>query len=91
MARKSDQDTLANYLDGERLKVIPKKRGRKMLVLAWLVERFAFDVNYSEEQVNELIKPAHPDYATLRRELYDAYLMDRSGGVYRRRRPPQSD
>jgi hypothetical protein len=67
VARKSDQEILANYLDGERLKVIPAKRGRKMLVLAWLVERFAFDVDYSEAQVNEFIKRAHPDYATLRR------------------------
>jgi hypothetical protein len=84
LPRKDDADILANYLDGERLKVIPRKRSRKRIVLEWLVERFDFGVDYTEHEVNELIQRSHPDFATLRRELYDAYLMDRHDGIYRR-------
>jgi hypothetical protein len=91
MAQKSDADILANYLDGARLKVLPKKAARKKIVLEWLVQRFQFGVEYSEREVNALLAAAHPDFATLRRELYDAYLMDREGGIYRRRQPkPQA-
>jgi hypothetical protein len=85
MPHRSDDDVLKNYLDGDRLKVIPRKRNRKMVVLNWLVQRFEYGVDYAEAEVNALIAEAHPDYATLRRELYDAYLMDRENGVYRRR------
>ena len=91
VAQKTDAEILANYLDGERLKVIPSKRSRKKLVLEWLVQRFAFGRDYTEAEVNELIKRSHPDFATLRRELYDAYLMDRHDGIYRRRKSPSDD
>ena len=37
-----------------------------------------------ESQVNAMIKIAHKDFATLRRELYDNYLLDRADGIYRR-------
>ena len=82
---KTDAEILANYLDGARIKVIPSKRSRKRLVLEWLVQRFDAGRDYSEAEVNELIKRSHPDFATLRRELYDAYLIDRDDGIYRRR------
>ena len=84
MPKKTDAEILANYLDGERIKAIPSKRSRKLLVLAWLVQRFERARDYTEAEVNELIKRSHPDFATLRRELYDAYLMDRHDGIYRR-------
>jgi hypothetical protein len=83
--KKTDAEILANYLDGERIKVIPAKRSRKKLVLAWLIQRFEPGRDYTEAEVNELIKRSHPDFATLRRELYDMYLLDRHDGIYRRR------
>lgn len=91
MAQKTNAEILANYLDGERIKVIPSKRTRKMLVLEWLVQRFDAGRDYTEAEVNELIKRSHPDFATLRRELYDAYLMDRHDGIYRRRESGTAD
>jgi hypothetical protein len=91
MPQKTDADILANYLDGERLKAIPSKRSRKKLVLEWLVQRFDPARDYTEAEVNELIKRSHPDFATLRRELYDAYFVDRSDGIYRRREKPKAD
>lgn len=82
--KRTDEQILAAYLDGERLKVIPAKRSKKLIVLRWLAERFEVGVDYPESQVNAMIKIAHEDFATLRRELYDNYLLDRADGIYRR-------
>ena len=86
--RRTDKEILEAYLAGERLKVIPRKKSRKLIVLHWLVERFQPGVDYSEAEVNDLIARAHPDFATLRRELYDYYFLDRADGRYWRRSAP---
>jgi hypothetical protein len=85
--KRTDDQILAAYLDGERLKVIPAKRSKKLIVLRWLVERFKPGVDYPESAVNAMIKVAHEDFATLRRELYDNYMLDRKDGIYHRRLP----
>ena len=85
MRKRSDEEVLAAYLDGERLKTIPAKQSKKLIVLRWLAQRFDPGRAYSEREVNDLIATSHPDFATLRRELYDNYLLDRADGVYRRR------
>jgi hypothetical protein len=63
----TDEEILKHYLDGERLKIIPRKRSRKLIVLRWLVQRFDRNVRYAEAEVNRLIERSHPDFATLRR------------------------
>ncbi len=87
--KRNDLEILQGYLDGDRLKIIPRKKSRKLLVLRWLVERFDVGVRYSEAEVNELIARSHAEFATLRRELYDNYLMDRADGIYWRRPNPE--
>jgi hypothetical protein len=39
-------------------------------------------VTYPERQVNAILQEVDPDYATLRRYLVDAGLMQRDQGVY---------
>ena len=73
---------MSNYLDGMVLKVIPRKEKRKRIVLSWLVERFIAGVTYSEAEVNELIRLSHPDFATLRRDLYDRRFLERRDNMY---------
>lgn len=55
-------------------------------VLRHAVTLFAFDTQYSEKQVNEILAQLHADTATLRRGLVAAKLMARDRGVYWR--PP---
>jgi hypothetical protein len=43
-------------------------------------------VQYREVEVNEILKPCHPDTATLRRELVGAGLLQREHSIYWR--PP---
>lgn len=64
------------------LRVIPAKRNAKLVVFAWLVERFEVGPRYPEASVNRMLADAHPDFATLRRGLYDEHFVDRSESLY---------
>lgn len=76
------QKVLRDFFDGERLKSIPAQRKKRVIVLQHLVQRFAVDTRYSEREVNDLLRPAHEDVATLRRELVDYGFMRRDQGIY---------
>lgn len=74
--------TIRDFFDGERLKTIPAQRKRRVIILQHLVERFDPDQTYTEREVNERLRPAHDDVATLRRELVDYGFMQRDRGIY---------
>jgi hypothetical protein len=80
------QKVLRDFFDGARLKGIPVKRKKRVVVLEWLAERFEPDRRYGELEVNALLKEHHPDCAALRRELVDAGLLQRESSVYWRTR-----
>jgi DNA-binding HxlR family transcriptional regulator len=73
---------LRDFFDGERLKSIPAQRKKRVVVLQHLVERFTPGEQYPERTINELLRSAHEDVATLRRELVDYGFMRREHGVY---------
>ena len=75
--------TLRAFFDGERLKQIPAQRKKRVIVLRHLLMRFASDRDYREPEVNDILKAANEDYATLRRELVDYGFMTRDKGIYR--------
>ena len=76
------EKTLRNFFDGDRLKSIPAKRKQRVFVLQKLLERFEPGRHYPEREVNDLLREAHEDYATLRRELVDYGFMVRDKGIY---------
>jgi hypothetical protein len=80
---------LGNFVQDDRLKDIPAGRKKRWIVLKWLVEKFEFDRQYSEQELNAIIKPIHPDTATLRREMIGYNVMQRENGIYWR--TPQSE
>ena len=78
---------LKHFLDGNgRLKQYPKKRGLKMLALAYIASKFEPGREYSEEEVNGIIKSWHTfdDWALLRRDLYGSHFLGRleDGSMY---------
>ena len=83
---------IRNFFDGERLKSIPARRKQRVVVLQHLLRRFEPGRTYSEAEVNGVLRAAHDDVASLRRELVDYGFMTRERGTYQvaRSTPPRS-
>jgi spectinomycin phosphotransferase len=72
---------LRSYLDAEgRLAIYPSKARHKQLALSYLVGSFERGRRYSEPEVNRIIRSRQTfdDWATLRRDLYEAGLILRT-------------
>lgn len=83
-ADRFDHKVLSSFIVDGKLTVIPAQRKKRDVILRYLVERFEHEREYTEVEVNAIIKQLHPDAATLRRELVGASLMTRAASVYRR-------
>ena len=77
-----EKKVLRTYVVKNRLTKIPDVRKKRDVVLRWLTGHFEEDRRYSEREVNEIIGRVHSDFATLRRELVGARLMQREEGIY---------
>lgn len=82
-AARERAKVLRDFFDGPRLKQIPAQRKKRVIVLQHLLARFAPDRAYPEKEVNALLRGAHDDTATLRRELVDYGYLTRENGIYR--------
>lgn len=71
------------FFDGPRLRNLPAARKKRVVVLRRLLKRFEPDRDYPEREVNDLLRLAHDDVASLRRELVDYGFMVRDRGIYR--------
>jgi len=77
-----DRKVLRDYLEGDRLKTIPRQWKKRAVILRYLLEQFEPERRYTEREVNEIISRTHDDYATLRRELVDSKLLARERESY---------
>src|ERR1700687_5289136 len=77
-----DRKVLDNFVRGERLTEIPVSRKKRLVILKWLPQRFEWDANYSEADVNTILKLHHEDCAPLRRELIGYRMLARAAGIY---------
>jgi hypothetical protein len=69
---------LKNYLNADgTLKQIPAPGNKLLIILNFIVDVFAFDTNYTEKEVNTILRRFHVDTAALRRYLVDNGLMAR--------------
>jgi biotin operon repressor len=78
-----DDAVIRAFFDGPRLRHLPAARKKRVIVLRRLLERFQPERDYPEREVNELLRLAHDDVASLRRELVDYGFMIRDRGIYR--------
>ena len=75
---------LQSFVTDNRITSIPASRKKRFVLLKWLVEKFECDRDYSEKEINTVLKQHHEDCATLRREFIGYRLMSRQRDVYRR-------
>lgn len=66
------------------LRAFPPKEKKKVVILAEIAKQFDPGKHYTEREVNEILRPIHPDFATIRRFLIIYGLMSRTrdGSVY---------
>lgn len=79
------QKVLQQFIQENRIKTIPARHQKRVLVLSWLADQFDWDVRYTEAEISERLKAYHPDYAALRRYLVDEGFMQREHGLYWRK------
>ena len=81
-----DTNEVVAFLKDGMLTMLPSKRRKRLAALVWLAEHIPPEKRYTEREFNILLNKLHTfgDPAYLRRELYDASLVDRSrdGSVY---------
>lgn len=77
---KDKEETLAKFFpegtDGP-LKVFPKKEKQKLIILQEITKRIKPDIFLTEKELNEIIKPIHADFVTIRRYLIEYGFLDR--------------
>jgi len=76
-----------DFFDGVRLRSIPTQRKKRLVILRQLLGGFELGRDYPEREVNALLRAAHEDVATLRREFIMNGMMTRNLGIYRRLDP----
>jgi hypothetical protein len=82
-----EQKVLQTFLEGDRIKELPSRHKKRLVVLKWLANQFEVGARYSEPEISERLEHYNPDYASLRRYLVDYGLMEREKGVYWRTEP----
>ena len=83
---------LKNFLNADgSLKQIPPQGGKLLMILNFIVDAFAFDTNYTEKEVNTILRRFHLDTAALRRYLVDSGLMARESNGTRYWRVKKED
>jgi hypothetical protein len=84
-----EKKVLGNFLEGERVKRLPARWKKRMVVLRWLVDKLEFERRYPQAELNRILARHHPDVATIRREFIVYGFMDRKDSVYWRIDDPE--
>ena len=85
----TDQDrekTIKTYMDEHGgVKQFPVKEKKKIIILGEITKNFVRNREYTEDEVNKVLKIVYGDYPTLRRALIEYGFFDRSNDckVYR--------
>jgi hypothetical protein len=78
-----DERVLANFMTADgRLRSIPTKHSKLLVVLDRLAQEFEPGRTYAEAEVNETLQRFHPDFAALRRYLVENGFMTREDNRY---------
>ena len=70
----------------KKIKQYPAKWKKQWAILFYLHQFFDSNKNYSESDVNEVLRPWFEDYVRLRRDLIDFHFLRRKddGSIYKK-------
>jgi len=77
LPKKPQQSGIDRFMKDGKLVTYPSRPDDQLLVLTFLADLFEMNCNYTEKAVNEILNVVHPDFASLRRYLYDKGFFDR--------------
>ncbi|MEV8636467.1 DUF2087 domain-containing protein [Streptosporangium sp. NPDC051023] len=77
-----EEKVLQAFLVEGRLRAIPTRREKQLVVLNYIVQVFEPGIRYPEKEVDVALRAFHDDYAALRRYLVDDGLLSRENNVY---------
>lgn len=77
-----DRPELRPFVRDGRITRMPAKRARRLLLLDCVAQAFEPGRQYPESEVDERLKQAYDDHATLRRYLVDEGFLSRRAGFY---------
>jgi hypothetical protein len=75
--KKPAATDLGRFMKQGKLITYPKAPKDQLLVLNHIIELFEYGRPYPEKEVNEKIKTINPDYAAMRRYLFDGGFFSR--------------
>ncbi len=82
---EEDKEVLREYTENGRIKRLPSRQKKGLVLLRWLAHKFAPDQLYTEKEVNAILSEAYErDYVSLRRDLVDFKFLgrERTGARY---------
>jgi len=69
---------LKAYLNADgTIRQLPQEGKKMLIILHFILDAFSLDANYTEKEVNTILRRFHMDTATLRRNLIDYSFMAR--------------
>ncbi|HEX5427373.1 MAG TPA: DUF2087 domain-containing protein [Pedococcus sp.] len=80
--RDRDAVLRAFVADDGRLRGIPTKIRKRLVVLDLFAQEFEPGERYPETEVNNRLRAFHPDVAALRRYLVEEEFLERGEGLY---------
>ncbi len=73
------QKTLQNnFTEDGRLRVLPRKEKKKIIILTEIAKSFKSNQSYTEKEVDRILKRVFDDHVTLRRYLIEYGFLDRN-------------
>ena len=76
------QKVIKSFFKGKKLVRLPSQNMKKWIILEVILQKFSSSIEYTEQEVNDIIKPIYDDYCTIRRALVDENLIIRKSSSY---------
>ncbi|MEU8270020.1 DUF2087 domain-containing protein [Sphaerisporangium sp. NPDC049002] len=73
---------IQKFLVEGRLRAIPTRREKRLVVLDYIARVFEPGIRYAEKDVNVALRGFHDDFAALRRYLVDEGMLTRESNIY---------
>ncbi|MBE4909917.1 DUF2087 domain-containing protein [Bacillus luteolus] len=79
MLNEEEKIITTYFKNNERLSLLPKKEKKKLIILKYIREKyFQEDLEYTEKDINQILKSVYGDFVTLRRDLIDYKFLNRN-------------